>query len=141
MINRAAMKVLNEEKYKGKLVLVFPAGTRYREWDPETKKGVREIDSYIRSFDYMCFVSLNGKLMHVQKSDMTNDLMVKDVILVTAGPVVSCKEFRENIKTTAENASDDPSNNIDKKQAVADAIMQELEKMHIAAEEKRKEIV
>ena len=129
-INRAAMKALIRHKYKGKLVLVFPSGTRYRPWDPETKKGVREIDSYIRSFDYMCFVALNGEILIVQKTDMMNDCVNKDVVRVTAGPVISCNEFRENVR--AATADDE-----DKKQAVADAIMVELENMHIAAEEKR----
>jgi glycerol-3-phosphate O-acyltransferase len=127
-INRAAMKALIRHKYKGKLVLVFPSGTRYRPWDPETKKGVREIDSYIRSFDYMCFVALNGEVLKVQQSDMMNDYVEKDVVRVTAGPVISCDEFRENARTASADE--------DKKQAVADAIMVELEKMHIAAEEK-----
>jgi len=132
-INRAAMKALNEHKVKGKLVLVFPSGTRYRAWDPETKKGVREIDSYIRSFDYMCFIALNGEILHVQQTDMLNDAVSQDIVRVTAGPVVSCAEFRDKIKNaTAENE--------DKKQAVADAIMAELEKIHIAAEEKRKKL-
>jgi len=129
-INRAAMKALIRHKYKGKLVLVFPSGTRYRPWAPETKKGIREIDSYIRSFDYMCFVALNGEILIVQKSDMMNDIVNKDVVRVTAGPVISCEEFRENARAAA---ADDQ----DKKQAVADAIMAELERMHIAAEEKR----
>ena len=129
-INRAAMKALIRHKYKGKLVLVFPSGTRYRPWDPETKKGVREIDSYIRSFDYMCFVALNGEILIVQKTDMMNDCVNKDIVRVTAGPVVSCDEFRENAR--AASADDE-----DKKQAVADAIMAELERMHTAAEEKR----
>jgi len=133
-INRAAMKALNEQKYKGKLVLVFPAGTRYRAWDPETKKGVREIDSYIRSFDYMCFIALNGEVLHVQKTDMLNDSVSKDVMFVTASPVVSCEEFREKVrKMTGEDE--------DKKQAVVDAIMNELEKMHISAEKERLKIV
>ena len=133
-INRAAMKALNEQKYNGKLVLVFPSGTRYRSWDPETKKGVREIDSYIRSFDYMCFVALNGEVLHVQKTDMMNDAVTRDVVRVTAGPVVSCSEFRENTRTAA-------AEGVDKKQAVADAIMNELEKMHLAAEEERKKLL
>jgi len=132
-INRAAMKALIRHKYKGKLVLVFPSGTRYRPWDPETKKGVREIDSYIRSFDYMCFVALNGEVLKVQQTDMMNDYVEKDIVRVTASPVVSCDEFREN----ARNASADE----DKKQAVADAIMVVLEKMHIAAEEKRRKML
>jgi len=130
-INRAAMKALIRHKYKGKLILVFPSGTRYRSWAPETKKGVREIDSYIRSFDYMCFVALNGQILHVQKTDMINDAVTKDVVRVTAGAVLSCDEFRE--KARAAVGEDE-----DKKQAVADAIMNELEKMHVTAEEKRK---
>jgi glycerol-3-phosphate O-acyltransferase len=129
-INRAALKAIVKHKYKGKLVLVFPSGTRYRPWDPETKKGIREIDSYIRSFDYMCFVALNGEILHVQKTDMLNDAVGKDIVRVTAGPVVSCDEFRENARNSA-------TNDEDKKQAVADAIMRELEKMHLTAEEKR----
>jgi glycerol-3-phosphate O-acyltransferase len=133
-INRAAMKALIRHKYKGNLVLVFPSGTRYRPGQPETKKGVREIDSYIRSFDYMCFVALNGQILHVQKADMMNDAVSKDIVRVTAGPVISCSEFRDNaIQAAAEDE--------DKKQAVADAIMLELEKLHTAAEEKRKELL
>jgi len=133
-INNAAMKALIRHKYKGKLILVFPSGTRYRSWDPTTKKGVREIDSYIRSFDYMCFVALNGQILHVQETDMMNDAVTKDVVCVTAGQVMSCNEFRE--KARAAVGEDE-----DKKQAVADAIMDELEKMHIAAEEKRKKLL
>jgi glycerol-3-phosphate O-acyltransferase len=133
-INRAAMKALNDQKYKGKLILVFPAGTRYRPWDPETKKGVREIDSYIRSFDYMCFIALNGEILHVQKTDMMNDAVTQDVVLVTAGKVTSCEEFREKVRTSTGEEED-------KKQAVADAIMKELERMHLSAEEERQKIL
>jgi len=133
-INRAAMKALVRHKYKGNLILIFPSGTRYRAWDPETKKGVREVDSYIRSFDYMCFVALNGEVLHVQKTDMLNDAVSKDVVRVTVSPVVSCNEFRENARAAV-------SDEEDKKQAVADAIMNELEKMHITAEEKRKKLL
>jgi len=133
-INRAAMKTLIRHKYKGRLVLVFPSGTRYRPWEPDTKKGVREIDSYIRSFDYMCFIAINGMIMHVQQSDMLGDLMTKDVVRVTAGPVTGCKEFRGNVHFNTDSAA---CGEEDKKQAVADAIMSELEKMHTAAEEKR----
>jgi len=129
-INRAAMKALIRHKYKGHLVLVFPSGTRYRPWEPDSKKGVREIDSYIRSFDYMCFAALNGEVLHVQRTDMMNDLVTKDIVRVTISPVADCAKFRE--KVLAETSDDE-----DKKQAVADAIMNELEKLHITAEAER----
>jgi glycerol-3-phosphate O-acyltransferase len=141
-INRAAMKALIRHKYKGRLILVFPSGTRYRSWDPETKKGVREIDSYIRSFDYMCFVALNGKILHVQETDMMNDAVSKDIVRVTVGPVLSCTEFRNKVRESVSEPSESKTLPLtDEKQAVADAIMIELEKIHLAAEEKRKELL
>ena len=132
-INRAAMKSLIRNKYKGKIVLVFPSGTRYRPWDPDSKKCLREIDSYIRSFNYMCFVTINGEILHIQKTDMINDTVSKDIVRVTVGPVTDCDEFRNKVlaKTTEE----------DKKQAVANEIMKELERMHTAAEIERLKLV
>jgi glycerol-3-phosphate O-acyltransferase len=135
-INRAAMKTLTDIKVRGKLILVFPSGTRYRPWDPSTKKGVREIDSYIRSFDYMCCVALNGKILHVRQGDMMDDEVSRDLIRVTAGPVFSCAEFREKARAAAEAAGIE-----DKKQAAVDALMAELEKLHMAAEEKRQALL
>jgi len=134
-INRAAMKSLIRHKYKGKLVLVFPSGTRYRPWDPDTKKGVREIDSYIRSFDYMCFVALNGEILQVQKTDMMNDIVNKDVVRVTVSPVVNCNEFRDEVLAKITNEEED------KKQAVVNEIMNELERIHTAAEAERLKLV
>jgi len=135
-INRAALKAVEKAKTQGRLILLFPAGTRYRSWDPSTKKGVRDIDTYLRSFDYMCCVALNGQILLVQQTDMMNDIVVKDVVRVTAGPVYSCAEFRGKAQAAATAAGIE-----DKKQAAADAIMAELEQLHNAAEEKRKKIM
>ena len=135
-INRAAMKALNELKVNGKLILLFPSGTRYRPWDPSSKRGLREIDSYIRSFDYMCCVAMNGEILHVQKTDMLNDAVSKDLLLVTAGPPLPCAEFRDRARAAAEAAGI-----ADKKQAAVDAIMAELEKLHAAAEAKRQQLL
>jgi len=135
-INRAAMKALDTIKTQGRIILLFPSGTRYRPWDPSTKKGVREIDSYIHSFDYMCCVALNGLLLHVQQTDMMNDIVTSDIVRVTAGPVCSCAEFREKARAKAEADGVE-----DKKQAVVDEIMAELERLHNEAEDKRKKLL
>jgi glycerol-3-phosphate O-acyltransferase len=132
-INRAAMKALNEIKVNGKLILVFPSGTRYRPWDPSTKRGVREIDSYIKSFDYMCLVAINGEVLHVRQGDMMDDSVSQDLVRLTVGPVLSCSEFRNKARNAAAAAGVD-----DKKQAVVDAIMEYLEGMHLAAEAGRR---
>ena len=136
-INRAAMKALIRIKTKGRLILVFPSGTRYRPWDPNTKRGVKEIDSYIRSFDFMCPVAINGEVLHVEKGEMIEDSVSKDLVRISAGPVISCKEFRENIIS----GLDDSCDKAELKQTVADAIMAMLEKMHIEGEEKRQKLL
>jgi glycerol-3-phosphate O-acyltransferase len=137
-INRAAMKALLDIKTKGKLILVFPSGTRYRPWDPNTKKGVREIDSYIKSFDYLCPVAINGQALHINRDhseDMLEDLAGHDVVLISAGKVLPCKEFREKIRAEAEAAGVE-----DKKQYTVDGIMKLLEAMHGEAETERLKI-
>jgi glycerol-3-phosphate O-acyltransferase len=128
-INRAAMKKLDELKREGKIILVFPAGTRYRPWDPESKRGVREIDSYIKSFDYFCPVAINGLVLDPRGGDMLEDCVAQDVLLYTAGEVRSCAEFRAGAKRRAAEAGA-----ADMKQAVVDELMKVLDGMHEAAE-------
>jgi glycerol-3-phosphate O-acyltransferase len=135
-INRAAMKALLEIKISGKLILVFPAGTRYRPWDPSSKRGVREIDSYIKSFDYMCPIAINGEILHVRQGDMMEDFVSKDVVRITAGPVLSCTEFRDQVRAEAETQGIE-----DKKLASVDAIMRLLEDIHNKAEPERQKFL
>ncbi|MDR0474294.1 MAG: 1-acyl-sn-glycerol-3-phosphate acyltransferase [Treponema sp.] len=138
-INRAAMKKLMEIKTKGRLILVFPSGTRYRPWDPNTKQGVREIDSYIKSFDYMCPIALNGQVLHVHQGDMMEDTVGPDIVRITAGPVISCTEFRDKVRSEIDVKAE--SGSADKKQAVANAIMAMLEKIHTESEAGRQKLL
>jgi glycerol-3-phosphate O-acyltransferase len=134
-INRTALLTMNRLKRGRKMILVFPAGTRYRPWDPASKRGVREMDSYIRTFDYMCLVSINGVLLAVRKGEMINDFVQQDVLRYTASPVLSCADFRHKAKVGAENAGSE-----DVKQAVVDALMAKLEAFHNEAEIERQKI-
>jgi glycerol-3-phosphate O-acyltransferase len=130
------MKTLGEIKHTGKLILVFPSGTRYRPWDPASKRGVREIDSYIKSFDYFCPVAINGLVIDTRGGDMLEDHVHKDVLLYTAGPVESCADFRAEAKLVTEAAGVE-----DKKQGVVDELMKILDVMHSAAEIERKKLL
>ncbi len=127
-INLAAAKEIRKKKNEGNLILVFPAGTRYRPADPTTRQGQRETDSYIRSFDSMCLLSINGNILRVQdEGGMAEDVICRDRITISAGPVLDCRAFRESVRKQTPAGSD-------RKQAVADEVMRRLARLHAAAE-------
>lgn len=126
-INFAAMRAMDACKKRGEVILVFPAGTRYRPGVPETKRGLREIDSYLRLFDVMILVSNNGNCLRINPADTENmmrDLVCKDEVILAASPVIECKQFRNEI--LAKVAEDDP----DPKQHTIDRVMEILEEQH-----------
>ena len=124
-INIASMRTLEEVRKEGKAVIVYPAGTRYRPGKPETKRGVREIDSYIRTSDVMLLVSINGNCLRISDdpSNMLGDIVCQDKVVMEMSPVIDCNEFRERAKQRCRDGDD-------KKQAVVDLVMEELEIMH-----------
>lgn len=123
-INLAAMRTMDELRNNGRVIVIFPSGTRYREGKPETKRGVREIDSYIKTSDVMLLVSINGNCLRISESgDMSQDLIYHDEMIFTASPVFNCAQFREEVKATNPGSAD-------KKQDVADRVMEILEEMH-----------
>ncbi|GMO39668.1 MAG: 1-acyl-sn-glycerol-3-phosphate acyltransferase [Termitinemataceae bacterium] len=128
-INRCAMKKLDEVKKEGKIVLLFPSATRYRPWDPSSRNVQREIDSYVKGFDYLCFASLNGEIMHIHQGEMIEDTVSNDLIIITVSPMQVCAEFRQKIREKCEKNGIE-----DKKQAVADEITKTLLTMHEEAE-------
>jgi glycerol-3-phosphate O-acyltransferase len=132
-INMAATRQMIRLKHGGKMVLVFPSGTRYRPGRPDTKRGVKEVDSYIKSFDWMVFVGIAGNVLQIHPTgDMSKDLTTRDVMILQASEPVSCQDFRD---TTRDSNPQD----VDPKQHVADVVMSRLEEIHGSAETLRQE--
>ncbi len=126
-INTASMHALTECRRNGKPVLVFPSGTRYRPSNPETRKGLREIDSYLRMFDVMLLVTINGNCLRMDPDNPENmlaDLLVEDLVIMTASPMIDCKDFRHK---ALEEIGDSVE---DKKVAVVEKIMDKLKDQH-----------
>ncbi|MCR4627977.1 MAG: 1-acyl-sn-glycerol-3-phosphate acyltransferase [Treponema sp.] len=126
-INLAAMHAMDDCKRRGQVILVFPAGTRYRPGKPETKRGLREIDSYLRMFDVMILVTINGNCLRINPetpNDMLSDLVCEDIVIQAATPIINCKEFRKGMLSTI--PEDDP----DPKQKVVDELMKIFDKQH-----------
>jgi glycerol-3-phosphate O-acyltransferase len=136
-INMAAMRVLDRVRKENRPVLVFPTGTRYRAGKPETKRGLRGIDSYLRLFDVMILISINGQCLRFDPEnpeDMICDQMFADKVIAAASPVINCKNFRAAaFAEAAGNAEIDP------KQYTVDTIMRQLEAQHEVYEKVRLE--
>lgn len=131
--NIAAMKALTHSKNTGKVILVFPAGTRVRPWAPESRKGVREMFSYIKTFDYICFVGKNGNILPPHESDkMDLDSPVKDLVILTAEPPIKGRAY---VKSVLENLSEGE----DQKQFVVSEVMNHLFELHDKVEVQRLE--
>lgn len=133
-INFAAMRAMDQCKKRGQIILVFPAGTRYRPGKPETKRGLREIDSYLRLFDNMVLLSLNGNCLHINPEtpdDMLSDILEPEKITITSSEVIECKSFRKNIVESL------PADCPDPKQETVDRVMKILEDQHEKEEQIR----
>lgn len=133
-INLAAMHAVSDCKKRQQMVLVFPSGTRYRPGRPETKRGLREVDSYIRLFDVMLLVSINGNCLRINPADpdnMVEDMLVKDKLVLTAHEVIDCKSFRKAILESLPNDEENP------KQRVIDRVMDILNAQHDEVEKTR----
>jgi glycerol-3-phosphate O-acyltransferase len=123
-INRAALHEMVRCKHEGHIILVFPAGTRYRPDKPDTKRGLKEIDSYVKAFDYMVFIGSGGNLLRINPNgDMSEDILAEDTVIFKIGPVVGCQEFRSHAREAAAEGSD-------AKRFTVDRVMEELEKLH-----------
>jgi glycerol-3-phosphate O-acyltransferase len=130
-LNLAAMKMLNTLRKEGKLILVFPSGTRYRPWDPSTARGLKEIDSYLKFYSHMVLISINGNtLLPNPAGDMEEDYPTRDLMIYTVSPVRRCSEFRRQALKTREHDADP-------KQHVADSVMAAMRSLHDRTEKHR----
>lgn len=130
-INHAAIREMIVRKRNGRIIVVFPSGTRYRPWDPSSKKGVREIGSYVKTFDNIVFMGINGNLLPVNRGgDMSQDEMVRDLMILTCSDIVNGRLYRAKMKTLLSEGEN-------LKKYLVNQVMLELEKIHTGVEPKR----
>lgn len=133
-INHHATRHMIRLKHEGHIILVFPAGTRYRPGEPDTKRVLRTVDSYVRTFDYMVLIGLAGNVLRISPDgDMTKDLVVEDVVRLRVSPVTACRDFRSEVRRGLAEEED-------LRGAVATHIEERLEELHQEAELRRREI-
>lgn len=123
-INMAALREMVRRKNSGHMILVFPAGTRYRPDKPDSARGLPEIDSYMKQFDWICPIGIGGNLLLVNPSgDMSSDFPQEDVMIYKAGELIDSREFRTEQRKQCPEGTDP-------KQFVVDRLMARLAELH-----------
>lgn len=136
-INIRATRMVRELRNKGNIFVLYPAGTRYRPWNQDTKKGLPMAFSYMNSFDYFVCCSINGNNMPPKEhEDMTREHFIQDVVTFNFGEVKSTKEFIEEHSANAQAEDKEAV-----RQHVVDEVMNEIDLLHEKAEEYRKDYV
>ena len=129
-INRAALHEMAHQKQSGNIILIFPTGTRYREGMPETRRGLSEITSYMKKFDYFLPIAIAGNILRINTvGNMSEDYVHEDCVVFQAGKVIEAKKWRNDARSLTPR-------HYDAKQYVADRIMDLLKDLHVEAEKK-----
>ncbi|MBN1214568.1 MAG: hypothetical protein JXA99_03910 [Candidatus Lokiarchaeota archaeon] len=135
-INIRSTRKIKELRHQGNIFVMYPAGTRYRPWKPETKKAVKETASYLSSFDYFCCSSINGNnMVPMPHEDMTKEVYKKDIIVFSFGEIKDSKEYIQKIHTDLEKKG--ITDKVKMKEIVGNKIMEEIDNLHNIAEEYR----
>ncbi|MBC8457411.1 MAG: hypothetical protein H8D67_05380 [Deltaproteobacteria bacterium] len=91
-INRAAFRKMINLKKEGRIIVLFPMGGRPKPWLKE--KGVKETTSYMRLFDYVQFIKMEGNLLPVGR-EMKEEHPQRDKIIFTISDAVLAKDYLE----------------------------------------------
>lgn len=131
-INMAALHEMVRQKHAGRIILLFPSGTRYRPGVEETRRGLAEVDSYIKGFDYILPIAIAGNTLRINlQGSMSEDYVHKDCMILKAGKVKVARDWRNSVRGEAPEGADI-------KQFVADKVMELLARLHDEAEEYRR---
>lgn len=126
-IDLRATKHIMELKNKGNIFVLYPAGTRRRDWDADSMKGMKETMAYLSIFDYFCCCSINGNNMIPQEhEDMTKEAYEEDVIIFSIGEVTKTSDFVKEISEKHPDAKDKD----EMRQHQVDEIMNRIETLH-----------
>lgn len=133
-INLAAHREVRRLSAEGRIFLVYPSGTRFRPWDAATGRGLREVESYLRMFDYFCIGATKGNLMPPLKSNMESEMPVEGKVVMRFGRVLSTKEFRSRcaeeagaLETAGTPVEDLKQFTIDRVMAMIEELTQEIQ--------------
>ncbi len=129
-INRAAFRTMLRLKREGKVFVLFPLGGRWKKGAKNVP--VREVRSYLSTFDYAMLVSMQGN--HLPPKDrMEDERPVQDKIIFRIGKPMDTKVFMEKRRQwfEAEQKAGHLPSDADFEQTTAWDILEMLEQLRL----------
>ncbi len=127
--NIKAQRLISQLKKENRFLLVYPTGTRFKEWDPNTGRGQKEVVSYLRSFDYFINIATLGNVMIPGRNPtMDSDIVVLSNVTMKVGQVTNCADFIMECKSEFQQ-QDNLSDEIDEKQFIMDQVMRQIKEI------------
>lgn len=98
-INQQAIKTMLTARDKGNLILMFPSGTRFRPHDPQSRNALKQTSSFLKRFDYVCFIGIAGNTLIVNPNDnMAEDIVREDTMVYWIDEPIPSKDFMNQVE-------------------------------------------
>jgi len=105
LINRAALRMMIKLKKKGRIIALFPMGGRPKPWLKEKNGGVKETTSYMRLFDFVHFIRMEGNIMPVG-DEMKDEQPRRDRVVFSISDPLPASVYLEESRTLFENQTE-----------------------------------
>ncbi len=87
---------MQELKNEGNIIFMFPSGTRFRENDKNSRQAIEQTASFLKRFDYVCFLGIKGNVLTVNASTkMSVDELQMDTLVYHVDAPQKCSEVLE----------------------------------------------
>lgn len=131
-VNLAAHRKMRELMHQDRIFLVYPTGTRFRPWEPASGRGLREVENYLRSFEYFVVGATRGNLLPPAPTKMHLEHPVGDRVLMKFGLVHDARIFRTQCLERL--AASPEKKDLDSKQYIVDQVMEEMKALEKSIE-------
>lgn len=102
LINRAALRMMIKLKKEGHIIALFPLGGRPKPWLKENNIGVKETTSYMRIFDFVHFIRMDGNIMPVG-DEMKHERPRRDRVVFSISKPLPAKAYLEESRELFEH--------------------------------------
>ena len=110
-VAKSSFQKMQELKNQGNIIFMFPSGTRFRENQQNSRQAIEQTASFLKRFDYVCFLGIKGNVLTVSSTNMSVDELQIDTLVYYFSAPQKCSDVLENAKKHPINTDKSTTNN------------------------------